>query len=369
MILRKPADLACGWEERPRSRAPGRRRTCRLPRMQPAGKAPFSINLSRMRETSIRSPPGAGIPYARRFAEMVPLRKGLRLLDVGCGTGQSRQIYADKKPHFVGMDLSAEALRVAAARFSNDTWLWGDACEMPFDDGQFNVVCFSAVLHHIAEFPRAVREGFRVLRPGGYVFAFDPNLLHPAMAIFRHPKSWFYSSRGVSANERPLLPSALRAAFQAAGLTEIRQRCQADLPYRKVAYPVTQLAAQRLWLRGLALGAIGLGTLVRRLDDHDRQEAERARGPPSLARRASGGYRSSPLRENATGGQYLASDVENLNHNGDGEWLRQSKRRLQARAPGRRPRGEDPHPSSIALRCDAWHLPPFSPFCWAPNYR
>lgn len=46
---------------------------------------------------------------ARRFTEMVPLTDGMRLLDVGCGTGLSRQIYTNKKTDFVGIDLSAEA--------------------------------------------------------------------------------------------------------------------------------------------------------------------------------------------------------------------------------------------------------------------
>ncbi len=175
---------------------------------------------------------------ARRFSEMVPSTDGMRLLDVGCGTGLSRQIYANKKTEFVGIDLSAEALRVAAAKFSNDTWLQGDACAIPYDDQQFDVVCFSGVLHHIADFSQALREGYRVLRPGGYVFAYDPNLLHPGMAIFRHPGSWLYSPKGVSPNECPLLPSWLRAEFLSAGFTEVRQRCQADLPYRRVAPPL-----------------------------------------------------------------------------------------------------------------------------------
>jgi ubiquinone/menaquinone biosynthesis C-methylase UbiE len=172
---------------------------------------------------------------SRRFAEMVPVSGSLRLLDVGCGTGLSRQIYADKATDFIGMDLSAEAIRVAAAKFPDSTWIRGDACAMPFPDDHFDVVCFSSVLHHIPQFSQAVCEGYRVLRPGGYVFAFDPNLLHPAMAIIRHPRSWFYSPKGVSPNERPLLPSELRSAFLSAGFMDIRQRCQANIPYRKVA--------------------------------------------------------------------------------------------------------------------------------------
>ena len=109
---------------------------------------------------------------------------------------------------------------------------------MPFSKNEFDVVCFSSVLHHIDDFAGAVSEGHRTVRPGGYVFAFDPNLFHPAMALFRHPASWFYSPKGVSPNERPLRPAELRDAFRKCGLTAIRQRCQADIPYRKVAPPL-----------------------------------------------------------------------------------------------------------------------------------
>ena len=104
----------------------------------------------------------------------------------------------------------AKRLRVAAARFPSDSWLQGNACDIPFPKNTFDVVCFSCVLHHIGDFAKAVDEGLRVVCPGGYVFAFDPNLLNPAMALFRCPSSWFYSPKGVSPNERPLPPSTLR---------------------------------------------------------------------------------------------------------------------------------------------------------------
>ncbi len=74
-----------------------------------------------------------------------------------------------------------------------------------------------------------------MLRPGGWAFAFDPNLLHPAMLLFRHPRSPLYNPEGVSPDEQPLLPSVLRDDFRSAGFTAIGQRCQSDLPYRAVA--------------------------------------------------------------------------------------------------------------------------------------
>jgi SAM-dependent methyltransferase len=70
---------------------------------------------------------------------------------------------------------------------------------------------FSSVLHHIPDFLPALREGLRELRPGGQVFAYDPNLRHPGMALIRWPKSPLYNSNGVSPNERPLLPASFGA--------------------------------------------------------------------------------------------------------------------------------------------------------------
>lgn len=171
---------------------------------------------------------------ARRFAAAVPGTDPLRVLDVGCGTGQSRRIYADRLGYYAGLDLSLSALRVARRR-SGGGWLQSDALRLPFRAASFDLVTFSSVLHHVPDRRAALAEAARVLRPGGWVFAFDPNLLHPAMLFFRHPKSPLYNPKGVSPDEQPLLPRTLREDFAAAGLARTGQRCQSDLPYRAVA--------------------------------------------------------------------------------------------------------------------------------------
>ena len=104
-------------------------------------------------------------------------------------------------------------MRSARAAHPADRWLVADATALPFAVGSFDVVAFSSVLHHVPDFPAALREAVRVLRPGGRAFAFDPNALNPAMALLRVPESPFYSASGVSPNERPLLPSMLRRSF------------------------------------------------------------------------------------------------------------------------------------------------------------
>jgi SAM-dependent methyltransferase len=172
---------------------------------------------------------------ADTFVHMAKPKGDLQLLDIGCGTGRSLQLYEPYVKDFIGLDLSYEMVRIARNNFPQHDWVRADACVLPFDDGTFDAVCFSAVLHHIPNYRIALREGRRVLKNGGFIFAFDPNLLHPAMAFFRHPKSPFYLPQGVSPNERPLLPSNLRNAFTAAGLDHIHQRRVAGIPYRYVA--------------------------------------------------------------------------------------------------------------------------------------
>jgi SAM-dependent methyltransferase len=195
----------------------------------------------------------------RRFEAIVRPRPGLRVLDIGCGTGQSRQLYTAWARDYVGVDLAEAALARARIKFPHDRWLCGDARALPFEAGSFDLVAFSSVLHHIPDFAAALREGLRVLAPGGQAFAFDPNLLHPAMALFRHPRSPLYSSHGVSPNEAPLLPRTLRAAFEHAGFIDVRQRAQSDIAYREVAPRLLNagLRAYNLadrWFERLGLG-------------------------------------------------------------------------------------------------------------------
>lgn len=207
----------------------------------------------------------------RRFREMVPIAGQMRVLDVGCGTGRSRFLYVERpgapaepsRPEaqsgYAGVDLSSRALRCARGRFPASTWLRADGCRMPLASGTFDVVAFSSVLHHMKDFAPALKEARRVLRPGGYAFAFDPNLIHPAMAAFRHPRSPLYCASGVSPGERPVFPRALARAFRKAGFTDVRQRCQADIPYRAVAPKALNFFLPVYNICDRLLEAVGLG--------------------------------------------------------------------------------------------------------------
>jgi ubiquinone/menaquinone biosynthesis C-methylase UbiE len=118
-----------------------------------------------------------GLAEARRdpAAAFAPLklRAGLRVLDVGCGTGDYLRIMAPlvAPGPAVGVDLSAtlvaSAQRRTAAGQAPVSFQVGDACELPFADAAFDRVIAQQILLHLADPWQAVAEMRRVLWPGG----------------------------------------------------------------------------------------------------------------------------------------------------------------------------------------------------------
>ena len=96
-----------------------------------------------------------------------------RLLDLGCGGGARTPLLQDLGWTVVGVDLSADQLDVARARLGAAVELVeADAADLPFADESFDAVAALVVHTDLDDYPGAVTEAARVLRPGGaYVHA------------------------------------------------------------------------------------------------------------------------------------------------------------------------------------------------------
>ena len=99
---------------------------------------------------------------------------GLDVLDVGCGTGGfARAIAASAQARVTGYDYSERfiefARKLPAPTSGAVSWVVGDAEQLPFNDGCFDRVLLSLILHQLARPVAAVSEAFRVLRGGGLV--------------------------------------------------------------------------------------------------------------------------------------------------------------------------------------------------------
>jgi SAM-dependent methyltransferase len=117
--------------------------------------------------------------YDRLIAQ-AELRTGMRVLEIGCGTGNVtiRAKRAHPGADFVGSDPDPLVLgraRRKAAGLDGVRFEHGYAQSLPYGDGEFDRVLSSAMLHHldVAAKPLALAEVFRVLRPGGQLHLVD----------------------------------------------------------------------------------------------------------------------------------------------------------------------------------------------------
>ena len=111
--------------------------------------------------------------------KMFPPKKEMHVLDVGCGTGIHLQLYQRAGCIVSGIDSSPSMLRVARNRLGEGANLYlGDASSMPYQDGKFDLVIMSTVLHEMPPRVRdaAVDESKRTCKQHGRILLID---FHP----------------------------------------------------------------------------------------------------------------------------------------------------------------------------------------------
>ncbi len=112
----------------------------------------------------------------RLFLDWLSLPKGLRWLDVGCGTGALTEIIQQFSGagEVIGIDPAAAQISYARSRNAAAAKIFqiADARSIPFADQSFDVVVSGLVLNFIPDGQQAVLEMRRVVRSGGTVGAY-----------------------------------------------------------------------------------------------------------------------------------------------------------------------------------------------------
>jgi SAM-dependent methyltransferase len=211
-----------------------------------------------------------------------------RVLDAGCGGGGMPLSLAEHARVVVGIDpfdrFSDAGARLAAERgISNLSFARADGMALPFRQGSFDLVLSHAVIEHVADAPRYLRECRRVLAPGGRCYlstapylsfagAHLPRLRVPvplhllagravAFRTFRllarhapwtlrepaHENSFIRDARMGVVKHDDLLEKVrvtrLRGQIASAGLRVIREELHATATVRRLPAPIGQ------WLR------------------------------------------------------------------------------------------------------------------------
>jgi demethylmenaquinone methyltransferase / 2-methoxy-6-polyprenyl-1,4-benzoquinol methylase len=124
--------------------------------------------------------------WRRELVKWVEVHPGERILDVCTGTGEIAIEFAENSlaGKIVGVDSSEEMLGIARGKIKNKglenriELIKGNALELPFEDGSFDVVSIGFGLRNIGDYKKGISEMVRVLKDGGrlLMLEFSPPL-------------------------------------------------------------------------------------------------------------------------------------------------------------------------------------------------
>lgn len=100
-----------------------------------------------------------------------------KVLDIGTSTGTNLRLFRDMGfTNVGGLDASSEAVRYCREKNLGEVTL-GDICKIPFQDESYDLVFATDVIEHVDDDVSALKEVYRILKPGGYALVTAPAFL------------------------------------------------------------------------------------------------------------------------------------------------------------------------------------------------
>ncbi len=116
--------------------------------------------------------------WQKVLAELIGADKEQYILDVATGTGMiANMLGAYGYVNVTGADISEGMMRIAIdhAKEQNTktSFIYGNAMELPFAENMFDIIINSRLLWTLSEPENAIKEWYRILKPGGKVIAIN----------------------------------------------------------------------------------------------------------------------------------------------------------------------------------------------------
>lgn len=179
------------------------------------------------------------------YTSFFQLKPGIRIVDVGCGTGDFTRYLVSLVPgrcKAVGVDQRGVSLRSAEAETKKAglsdriSYKKGDAYHIPIDDDYADLVCCRTLLMHLEEPARAVTEMVRIAKPGGTVAAvergpmnsfYDPEEREFTELVHESDHAMLRGVRKVEGKDYGI-GEKLPSIFLKAGLTDVSAELQGE---------------------------------------------------------------------------------------------------------------------------------------------
>jgi len=118
--------------------------------------------------------------------------KRIEIFEIGCGTGTYTIKYAQKLPNasIFATDISDGMIDVAKSRkqtSKNLRYGIASAYRTGLKNSSVDVVCGFYILHHLNS-KEVIKEIKRILKPGGFVYFYEPNILNPVVFLIKSNK-------------------------------------------------------------------------------------------------------------------------------------------------------------------------------------
>lgn len=107
--------------------------------------------------------------WRKKVKQAVNPQSGQSILDLAAGTGSSSAEFVSPGVRVVASDFSEGMLEVGRKRHPELEFVFADATKLPFKNEEFHATTISFGLRNVVDVPLALKEMYRVTKPGGRV--------------------------------------------------------------------------------------------------------------------------------------------------------------------------------------------------------